>query len=204
MADKKSTGDTPVTIKKYANRRLYNTSTSSYVTLEYLCQMVKEGIDFVVYDAKSGEDITRSVLTQIIVEEEAKGQNLLPIDFLRQVIGCYGDAMQTTLLPRYLEHSMAAFMHNQTKMQETLRDSFGNVFPIGSLEDIGRQNMNMFEKAIGMFKPFAGPNGDAAQDESEAAPSSDAAAPADGKIDALTQKLDALQAQIDAMSQKQK
>jgi len=202
MADKNGKSETPVTIKKYANRRLYNTSTSSYVTVEYLCEMVEEGIDFVVYDAKSGDDITRSVLTQIIVEEEAKGQNLLPIDFLRQVIGCYGDAMQQTLLPRYLEHSMASFMHNQSKMQETLRESFGNVFPIGSLEEIGRQNMNMFEKAIGMFKPFSGQNGDTAQTEGETPSQPDA--PADGKIDALTQKLDALQAQIDAMSQKEK
>ena len=206
MADTNGKEGAPVTIKKYANRRLYNTSTSSYVTLEYLCQMVKEGVDFIVYDAKTGEDITRSVLTQIIVEEEAKGQNLLPIDFLRQVIGCYGDAMQQTLLPRYLEHSMEAFMRNQAKMQERLRESFGNVFPMGSLEEIGRQNMNMFEKAMGMFSPFGG-NSDEKEEasaEEPAAAKPATAAPDNGKIDALTKKLDALQAQIDALSNKDK
>ncbi|MEX2617487.1 MAG: polyhydroxyalkanoate synthesis repressor PhaR [Alphaproteobacteria bacterium] len=199
MADTDGKTGAPVTIKKYANRRLYNTATSSYVTLEYLCQMVKDNVDFVVYDAKSGEDITRSVLTQIIVEEEAKGQNLLPIDFLRQVIGCYGDAMQQTLLPRFLEHSMSTFMNNQTKMQETLRESFGNVFPIGSLDDLGRQNMNMFEKAMELFKPFGGNTGEKADASAQAKP----AAADDDKIDALTQKLDALQMQIDALSKKE-
>ena len=199
MADTDGKTGAPVTIKKYANRRLYNTATSSYVTLEYLCQMVKDNVDFVVYDAKSGEDITRSVLTQIIVEEEAKGQNLLPIDFLRQVIGCYGDAMQQTLLPRFLEHSMSTFMNNQTKMQETLRESFGNVFPIGSLDDLGRQNMNMFEKAMELFKPFGGSAGEQADTATQSRP---ATAAEDDKIDALTQKLDALQMQIDALSKK--
>ncbi|MDA0662945.1 MAG: polyhydroxyalkanoate synthesis repressor PhaR [Proteobacteria bacterium] len=197
MADTEGKADAPVTIKKYANRRLYNTATSSYVTLEYLCQMVKDNVDFVVFDAKSGEDITRSVLTQIIVEEEAKGQNLLPIDFLRQVIGCYGDAMQQTLLPRFLEHSMSTFMNNQTKMQETLRESFGNVFPIGSLDDLGRQNMNMFEKAMELFKPFGGGTGEKSAAAEPSKPAAD-----DDKIEALTQKLDALQMQIDALSKK--
>tara|TARA_R110001606_G_C15154708_1_gene626222 strand:+ start:147 stop:752 length:606 start_codon:yes stop_codon:yes gene_type:complete len=201
MADTNGKADAPVTIKKYANRRLYNTATSSYVTLEYLCQMVKDDVDFVVYDAKSGEDITRSVLTQIIVEEESKGQNLLPIEFLRQVIGCYGDAMQQTLLPRYLEHSMSTFMNNQTKMQETLRESFGNVFPIGSLDDLGRQNMNMFEKAMELFKPFGGNVGEKPEPAEQA---TTGAAPEADKIDALTQKLDALQTQIDALSKNQK
>jgi polyhydroxyalkanoate synthesis repressor PhaR len=197
MADTEGKADAPVTIKKYANRRLYNTATSSYVTLEYLCQMVKDNVDFVVFDAKSSEDITRSVLTQIIVEEEAKGQNLLPIDFLRQVIGCYGDAMQQTLLPRFLEHSMSTFMNNQTKMQETLRESFGNVFPIGSLDDLGRQNMNMFEKAMELFKPFGGGSGEKTDAAEPSKPAAD-----DDKIEALTQKLDALQMQIDALSKK--
>src|SRR5262249_33707608 len=110
----------PITIKKYANRRLYNTATSSYVTLDHLCQMVKDGVDFVVFDAKSGEDITRSVLTQIIVEEESKGQNLLPINFLRQLISFYGDNLQF-LLPRYLEQSMESFALNQEQMRKYLK-----------------------------------------------------------------------------------
>ena len=109
MAGKNSDDTAPVTIKKYANRRLYNTATSSYVTLDHLCQMVKDGVEFVVVDAKSGEDITRSVLTQIIVEEEGKGDNLLPISFLRQIISFYGDNMQRMILPSYLEHSMKMF-----------------------------------------------------------------------------------------------
>ena len=106
----------PVVIKKYANRRLYNTSTSSYVTLDDLSRMVKEGREFVVFDAKSGDEITRAVLTQIIVEEEQKGQNLLPIGFLRQLISLYGDSMQW-LVPRYLEQAMAAFALNQEQMR---------------------------------------------------------------------------------------
>lgn len=143
----------PVVIKKYANRRLYNTATSSYVTLDHLCQMVKEGIDFVVYDAKSQEDITRQVLTQIIVEEEAKGQNLLPISFLRQLIGFYGDSLQS-LLPNYLDVSMNAFAHNREKMHETMRNAFGGFFPLATLEEMGRQNVTMLERAMRMFTPF--------------------------------------------------
>src|SRR5271170_5115863 len=127
----------PVIIKKYANRRLYNTATSSYVTLDDLSTMVKEGGEFVVYDAKTGEDITRSVLTQIIVEEEQKGQNLLPISFLRQLIGFYGDSMQW-LVPRYLEHTMKSFAHNQEQMRKSLQDAFGGLFPFNSLEQMGK------------------------------------------------------------------
>src|SRR5215831_10751166 len=119
----------PITIKKYANRRLYNTATSSYVTLDHLCQMVKNGVEFVVYDAKTGEDITRSVLTQIIVEEEAKGQNLLPINFLRQLISLYGDNLQF-LVPRYLDQSMELFARNQEQMRTYMKESFGGMFPI--------------------------------------------------------------------------
>jgi polyhydroxyalkanoate synthesis repressor PhaR len=113
----------PVTIKKYANRRLYNTATSSYVTLDHLCQMVKDNTDFVVYDAKTGEDITRQVLTQIIVEEEGKsGQNLLPIGFLRQLIGFYGDNMQF-VVPRYLDYSMRWFSSNQEQVRKYTRSA---------------------------------------------------------------------------------
>jgi polyhydroxyalkanoate synthesis repressor PhaR len=144
-----------VTIKKYANRRLYNTATSSYVTLDNLSQMVKQGIEFNVYDAKTSEDITRSVLTQIIVEEEGKaGQNLLPISFLRQLIGFYGDNMQW-LVPKYLEHSMQSLSKNQEQIRGYFQNTFGSMFPFGTtLEEMGKQNMAMFERAMRMFSPF--------------------------------------------------
>jgi polyhydroxyalkanoate synthesis repressor PhaR len=144
----------PVKIKKYANRRLYNTGTSSYVTLDHLCQMVKDGVDFVVHDAKTGEDITRSVLTQIIVEEEAKsGQNMLPVTFLRQLISFYGNNLQA-LVPKYLEHAMQSFARNQEQMQQYMK-SFGGLFPFGQqLEEMGKQNMALFQNAMKMFSPF--------------------------------------------------
>src|SRR5436190_16116227 len=147
-------GKAPITIKKYANRRLYNTSTSSYVTLDHLCQMVKDGVEFVVFDAKTGEDITRSVLTQIIVEEESKGgQNLLPINFLRQLISFYGDNLQF-LVPRYLEHTMEYFANNQEQMRSYMRDTFGGMFPFVRFEDLGKQNIACFERALKLFAPF--------------------------------------------------
>jgi polyhydroxyalkanoate synthesis repressor PhaR len=144
----------PITIKKYANRRLYNTATSSYVTLDHLAEMVRDGQDFTVTDAKTGEDITRSVLTQIIVEEESRGQNLLPISVLRQLIGLYGDNMQM-LVPQYLEYSMKAFAENQDKMRQVMQQSFGGMFPIGGMDAMAKQNMAMFENAMRMFNPFA-------------------------------------------------
>lgn len=161
MAEKGKGGATPVTIKKYANRRLYNTATSSYVTLDHLCQMVKDGTEFVVYDAKTGEDITRSVLTQIIVEEEAKGENLLPIGFLRQLIGFYGDSMQKFLLPQYLDFMMKSFEKNQTEMQRYMNETFGSVFPFGKMEEMGRQNMALFEQAMKMFTGAGDPQPEA-------------------------------------------
>ena len=130
MNDKSGAGTQPVTIKKYANRRLYNTSTSSYVTLDDLSRMVKQGHEFVVFDAKTSEEITRAVLTQIIVEEEQKGQSILPISFLRQLISLYGDSMQW-LVPRYLEHAMSTFARNQEQMRKSLQDAFGGLFPFG-------------------------------------------------------------------------
>lgn len=144
----------PVKIKKYANRRLYNTGTSSYVTLDHLCQMVKDGVDFVVHDAKTGEDITRSVLTQIIVEEEAKsGQNMLPVTFLRQLISFYGNNLQA-LVPRYLEQAMQSFARNQEQMQQYMA-SFGGLFPFGQqLEEVSKHNMAIFQNAMKMFSPF--------------------------------------------------
>src|ERR1700719_4946465 len=152
MSQTSTTETPPVVIKKYANRRLYNTATSSYVTLEDLSTMVKEGGDFVVYDAKTGEDITRAVLTQIIVEEEQKGHNLLPISFLRQLIGFYGDSMQF-LVPGYLEQAMVSFARNQDQMRDTLRATFG-IFPFGQFEQMGKQNMALFEQALKMLSPY--------------------------------------------------
>jgi polyhydroxyalkanoate synthesis repressor PhaR len=144
-----------VVIKKYANRRLYNTATSTYVTLENLAQMVKEGIEFNVYDAKSNEDITRAVLTQIIVEEEGKsGQNLLPIGFMRRLIGFYGDNMQW-LVPKYLEHSMQSLTKNQEQIRTYFQGALGSMFPFGStLEQMSKQNLAMFERTMRMFTPF--------------------------------------------------
>lgn len=145
----KTRSDKPTVIKKYANRRLYDTGRSSYVTLDDLCIMVKEGRDFVVYDAKSGDDLTRSVLTQIIVEQEGKEgqQNLLPITFLRQLIGFYGDSIQSAV-PGYLEQSLESFVKNQ--------ENFRDMFSVPALEEMNRQNMTMFENAMrAAWTPFA-------------------------------------------------
>jgi polyhydroxyalkanoate synthesis repressor PhaR len=152
----KPTDTQPVVVKKYANRRLYNTESSSYITLDNLAEMVRQGRDFVVYDAKTGEDITRSVLTQIIVEEEGKGRALLPTAFLRQLIGFYGDQMQS-LVPRYLEQAMAAFAQQQEQMRAAMQKtmgSMGTLFPFGNMEEVGRQNMAMMERAFSLFTPF--------------------------------------------------
>jgi polyhydroxyalkanoate synthesis repressor PhaR len=152
---KKRRDDEPVVIKKYANRRLYNTSTSSYVTLDYLAEMVKNGQDFVVYDAKTNDDITHSVLTQIIFEEESKGQNLLPIQFLRQLIKFYGDNLQA-FVPSYLEMSMDAFTSNQEKMRTQMRDAFGAAPGYTMFEEMARHNMALFDQAMKMFSPVGG------------------------------------------------
>jgi polyhydroxyalkanoate synthesis repressor PhaR len=148
-----SSEQTPITIKKYANRRLYNTATSSYVTLENLATMVKSGSEFVVYDAKTGEDITRSVLTHIIVEEESKGQKLLPVSFLRHLISFYGDSLQI-LVPRYLEHTMQAFARNQEQMRDYVREALDGLMPFNQIEEMSKQNIAIFETAMKMFNPF--------------------------------------------------
>jgi polyhydroxyalkanoate synthesis repressor PhaR len=192
----------PVTIKKYANRRLYNTATSSYVTLDHLCQMVKDGTDFVVYDAKTGDDITRSVLTQIIVEEEGKGQNLLPISFLRQLIGFYGDNLQW-LVPGYLEHTMKSFHRNQAQMRTYLQDALGGLFPFGQFEEMGKQNIAMFERTMKMFTPFAGPVPGAGPAPGVGATPTKEAAAAESEIEALKAQLAQLQKQLDALSKKE-
>jgi len=153
----------PAVIKKYANRRLYNTDTSSYVTLDNLAQMVRSERDFVVYDAKTGEDLTHQVLTQIIVDEESKGQSLLPISFLRQLIRFYGNSMEK-LVPSYLEFSMNTLTREQEKYTKQLAETFGNS-PFGgaafeAMQKQARQNMEMFEQALNMFKPFAPGDGE--------------------------------------------
>lgn len=156
MAKSKEPNDPNVVIiKKYANRRLYNTSKSCYVTLEHLAEMVRNGEDFVVNDAKSGEDITRSVLAQIIFEEEAKGHNMLPTNFLRQLIGLYGDTLQS-FVPSYLETSMNTFTKNQEEIREKVKSSFGENPALANFETMARTNMELFDKAMRMFSPFAG------------------------------------------------
>ena len=145
----------PVVVKKYANRRLYNTETSSYITLDNLADMIRAGRDFVVYDAKSGEDITRGVLTQIIVEEESKGSAMLPTAFLRQLIGFYGDSLQG-VVPRYLEQAMANFAVQQKQMRQVVQQTFGPFMPMG-VEEMSRQNVALMERAMTMFNPVPPP-----------------------------------------------
>jgi len=176
----------PVTIKKYANRRLYNTGTSTYVTLEDLAVMVKNGEDFVVFDAKTGEEITRSVLTQIIFEQENKGQTLLPITFLRQLIRFYGDSMQM-VVPRFLEMSVDSFTRDQEKFREQMGKAFGGT-GLGILEEQVRRNMELFERAFTMFLPFAQKQG--------AAPEAGGA----DEIDALKRQVSEMQKRLDRMS----
>ena len=190
-------GKKPVVVKKYANRRLYNTASSSYVTLDDLAKMIKEGGDFVVYDAKTGEDLTRSVMTQIIVEQEQKGQNLLPISFLRQLIGFYGDSMQF-LVPGYLEQAMMTFARNQEQMRKNLRATFG-IFPFGQFEEMGKQNIALFEQALKMLSPYA--RDEKQQDAPPQKPASEAAPaePEDPRLKRLESQIEALRQQLESM-----
>ena len=142
----------PVVVKKYANRRLYNTESSSYITLDNLAEMVRKDRDFVVYDAKTGDDITRTVLTQIIVEEEGKGNALLPTNFLRQLIGVYGSNVPN-MVPKYLEQAMANFAKQQETVRETVTKTLQPFLPPG-MEEVGRKNMAMMERAMSLFTPF--------------------------------------------------
>ena len=188
----------PITIKKYANRRLYNTGTSTYVTLEDLAAMVKSGEDFVVYDAKTNEDITRSVLTQIIFEQENKegGQNLLPINFLRQLIRFYGDSMQM-LVPRYLEVSLDSLTREQSKFREQISQAFG-MGGFGAMEDQVRRNMEMFERTFAMFVPFARREGQAMA-AAEADKGKDK--PPGGELDEMKRRLEDMQKRIDQLTE---
>jgi polyhydroxyalkanoate synthesis repressor PhaR len=196
VADDKAKTEGPVVIKKYANRRLYNTQTSSYVTLDHLAAMVKEGTEFEVQDARTGEDITRSVLTQIIFEEEAKGQNLLPIKFLRQLIRFYGDSLQA-FVPGYLDMSMDSFTKNQGEMRDRIAQALGGGNTM--VENLTRQNLALFENAMAMFSPFSvGGVGVTPRAKGEAEPQK----PAASEVDALKQEMEAMRRQLAELSQR--
>jgi polyhydroxyalkanoate synthesis repressor PhaR len=210
MASTQDTGapqDERVVIKKYANRRLYNTASSTYVTLEHLSDMVKKGVDFVVYDAKTNEDITRTVLTQIIFEEESQGQSLLPIQFLRQLIGFYGNSMQA-FLPSYLELSLATFAQQQEQLRNqlaALAPSSGIGAGMGAYEDQVRQNLALFDRAMKMFSPFA--FGKAGEGAPAAAPPPQPAPPKaepaqDDAVAELRKRMEEMQAQIEKLASK--
>ena len=193
---------TVVTIKKYANRRLYNTANSKYVTLDQLCQLVKDGQDFVVYDAKTGEDITRSVLTQIIFEEEGKGHNLLPIRFLRQLIRMYGDSLQA-FVPGYLDLSMESFTKNQEAIRNRLAEAFGG----GSqaLEAMTRQNLAMFERAMRMFSPFGLQTARSESEQRSAGNGvSEARSRPSEEINALKSEIETMRRQIDELASRER
>jgi polyhydroxyalkanoate synthesis repressor PhaR len=189
--------DEPITIKKYANRRLYNTGTSTYVTLEDLATMVKNGEDFLVYDAKTGDDITRQVLAQIIFEQENKaGQNLLPTTFLRQLIRFYGDSMQM-LVPRYLEQSIDTLTREQEKFRTQMTQAFGGIGAFGPLEEQVRRNMELFQQTFSMFKPFTAPRRtDVPASEK---PADDAPKSADD-METLRRQMKEMQEKLDRMS----
>jgi polyhydroxyalkanoate synthesis repressor PhaR len=193
VSEEKTKAEGPVVIKKYANRRLYNTQTSSYVTLDHLAAMVKDGTEFEVQDARTGEDITRSVLTQIIFEEEAKGQSLLPIKFLRQLIRFYGDSLQT-FVPGYLDMSMESFTKNQGAMRDRIAEALGGGNQM--IENMTRQNLQLFENAMAMFTPFgaAGAKGEAAKAK-PAAPQSD-------EVADLKEEMEAMRRQLAELSQR--
>ncbi|HVT24907.1 MAG TPA: polyhydroxyalkanoate synthesis repressor PhaR [Rhizomicrobium sp.] len=197
-------GEGPVIIKKYANRRLYNTQTSSYVTLDHLAQMVKDGTEFEVRDARTGEDITRSVLTQIIFEEEAKGQNLLPIQFLRRLIRFYGDSLQA-FVPGYLDMTMESFSKNQDAMKDRIAEAFGGGNQV--LENMTRQNLAMFERAMKMFSPFGMAAGGAKSEEparANGAPPQDAKPKSSEDITELKSEMEAMRRQLAELARERK
>jgi polyhydroxyalkanoate synthesis repressor PhaR len=192
-----------VVIKKYANRRLYNTASSPYVTLEHLADMVKKGVDFVVYDAKTNEDITRSVLTQIIFEEESSGQSLLPIQFLRQLISFYGNSLQA-FLPSYLELSLATFAQQQERMRSQfagLAPAAGQGAAMSAYEEQIRQNLQLFDRAMKMFSPFAYAKADEPAPAPPPAPKP-AEPSSDEALQELRKQMAAMQAQIEKLATK--
>ncbi len=204
MAKKRSSGNEPITIKKYANRRLYNTATSSYVTLDHLAEMVKQNQDFVVIDAKSGDDITRSVLTQIIFEEEAKGgQSLLPVRFMRQLIKFYGDSLQG-VVPGFLELSLENFAKEQERIRGRLANAVG-AERITAIEEQVRENVAALENAVRMLNPFAS-SGDASKAAAGKPASTDNGDDEDPEKEVadLQKQMLAMQKQLDALSRKKK
>jgi len=199
VSEESPKGEAPVVIKKYANRRLYNTQTSSYVTLDHLAAMVKEGTEFEVRDARTGEDITRSVLTQIIFEEEAKGQSLLPIKFLRQLIRFYGDSLQS-FVPGYLDMSMDGFAKNQEAMRTRLAEAFGGSGQV--IENLTRQNMAMFERAMSMFSPFAATRRAGGEEDAKTNGAAPSAAKPSEEISELKSEIEAMRKQLSELSQR--
>lgn len=185
----------PVVIKKYANRRLYNTDSSSYVTLDDLAQMVRDGVDFVVFDAKTNEELTRQVLTQIIFEEENRGQSLLPIQFLRQLIGFYGGQMEA-VLPSYLQLSLDNFTRQQEQFRAQFTRAFGAAPGAGMMEEQVRQNIAMFERAMKMFSPFTYAQAEPARPE----PVKPAPAPEASALDEMRRQMDEMRAQLDRLA----
>lgn len=198
----------PVVVKKYANRRLYNTASSSYVTLDHLSEMVRQGQDFLVQDAKTGEDITRSVLAQIIFEQESRGQNLLPVNFLRRLIRFYGDQMQG-LLPGYLDMSMDGFAAAQERMTEQMARAWGGQTPMAAFEQQARQNMALFEQALRLWTPTASglgvsPPQAGAPTAPPSRPESATAGDDAEAIDLLRKQMEAMQRQLDQLTQSRK
>jgi polyhydroxyalkanoate synthesis repressor PhaR len=185
-----------VIIKKYANRRLYNTATSSYVTLDHLSDMVRDNVEFVVQDAKTGDDITRSVLTQIIFDQESRGQAVLPVQFLRRLIKFYGDSMQG-FLPAYLEMSMESFARGQEQLREQYARAFGGKTPMAAFEEQTRQNMALFQQAVRMWAPFVGAPG--AAPGAPPAPARPAEPQGEQSIADLKRQMEAMQKQLDQL-----
>ena len=194
--------DGTVVIKKYANRRLYNTATSSYVTLDDLRKMVQQDVAFRVVDAKTAEDLTRAVLTQIIVEEESRGQNLLPISFLRQIISMYEDNMRWTL-PQYLETVMGWYGRNQQELQKQFNTSMGGMMP-PALEELQRNQMALLDKTMRMFNPISGSNGASSPAQDKPAPPSPPAKskPDQEEINGLREQIAALQKAVESLARK--
>ena len=200
MADKKTDGGKgrngdAIVIKKYANRRLYNTATSAYVTLEDLAAMVRVGEDFVVFDAKTNEELTRQILTQIIFEEESRGEPLLPVQFLRQLIGFYGGQMQG-VLPSYLEMSLENFSRQQEQFHTQVTKAFGGTPGATLMEEAVKQNMAMFQNAMKMFPPFAY----AQRGGDVETPRADASPPANDPLNEMKRQMDEMRAQIDRLA----